>query len=153
MLKLFKILYESWTFWKYYISWNLVVCVCVCVCVSLCACVCVCACVCLCLCMCVCVCVCMSVCVWMRVCVCVYLCMCVCVCVCLCACVYLCVCARARAHRRYSPKVYNLQHKITQSKEGTRGSTGEVNLTNIFRLGPTYKLNIKQIVYYCVNQN
>ena len=57
----------------------------------------------------------------------------------------VCVCVRSRAHGRYSPEVYNLQHKITQSKEGKRGSTGGVNLTNVLRLGPANKLNIKQI--------
>ena len=35
-------------------------------------------------------------------------------------CVCVCVCACVRAHGRYSPEVYNLQHKITRYKEGTR---------------------------------
>ena len=60
-------------------------------------------------------------------------------------CVCVCVCVCARAHGRYSPEVYDLQHKITQSKEEKRGSTGGVNLTNVLRLGPANKLNIKQI--------
>jgi hypothetical protein len=102
-------------------------------------------CVCLCVCVHVCLCACVRACVRVYVCVCVCVRVCVYVCVCVCLCVCVCVCVRAPAHRGYIPKVYNLQHKITQSKEGTRGSTGGVNLTNIFKLGPTYKLNIKQI--------
>jgi len=57
----------------------------------------------------------------------------------------VCVCVCARAHGRYSPEAYNLQHKITQSKEEKRGSNGGINLTNALILGPANKLNIKQI--------
>ena len=60
-------------------------------------------------------------------------------------CVCVCVCVCARAHGRYSPEAYNLQHKITQSKEEKRGSNGGINLTNALILGPANKLNIKKI--------